>query len=283
MVGALHRRVLPISLLGSLLLSLPEPVCGQQEDSLRLIYQIDCPASSRLQTDRLQQLYLWDGIGELLKYDKQGKLEFRYSNRTLGQPSRIDTRDPFNVLLYFPDFQTIVLLDRTLQPTAEINLSTLGYNDVPVVATSRDQQVWIYDWINFRLKKINSQGRLITEGQNLGIVLRQAINPTELLVGVDALYLWDPDLGLLFFDPFGQYQRRVGLPAGKKLDWQNELIYFQQRDSLLRYRPGWDEPRPLRLPAKTQPYDQLLINTGRVYRIHQGQMQCYEIDSSAQK
>jgi len=69
-------------------------------------------------SDVLQQVYIATAAGSVQKLDKKGQLLFEYNNRRLGQIGVIDANNPFNVLVYYPELATIIVLDRTLsQPT----------------------------------------------------------------------------------------------------------------------------------------------------------------------
>ena len=93
-------------------------------------------------TDKLKRIYAVNAANELIQFDSNGKELFRYNNNTLGELTYIDTANPFNLLLFYPEFQTIVTLDRTLNPIAELNLLTTEVGDASAVALSNDNQLW---------------------------------------------------------------------------------------------------------------------------------------------
>jgi len=104
-------------------------------------------------SDKLQQLYVVTSKNDLIKYNSKGEELFRYSNNTLGELKHVDVTDPFNVLLYYPEFLTVLTLNRTLNPTGEFVLFDLNVLDVQSVALSNDNNIWLYDDVSFQIKK----------------------------------------------------------------------------------------------------------------------------------
>lgn len=177
--------------------------------------------------DRLQQLYAVDSTGLLTKYTPAGKPQFNYSNRPLGPLALVDATDPFNVLLYYPEYQTVIILDRTLSPTAELNLLSLGLIDVQVMAMGNDLHLWLYDQAAFKLYKVSPQGDIGLESGDLSLVLARPPRASQLFVRNNLVYLYTPEQGLFQFDIFGQYLRtfEIKQPGAVRLAGQ-KLFYL---------------------------------------------------------
>lgn len=71
---------------------------------------------------------------------------FEYKNISLGKPTKIEVQNPLKIILFYENFNTIVLLDNQLSETQKINLSE---NDVPIIATATgiasQNRLWIYN------------------------------------------------------------------------------------------------------------------------------------------
>ncbi len=71
---------------------------------------------------------------------------FEYKNISLGKPTKIDLQNPLKIMLFYENFNTIILLDNQLSETQKINLSE---NDVPIMATATGiasgNRLWIYN------------------------------------------------------------------------------------------------------------------------------------------
>jgi len=55
---------------------------------------------------------------------KTNKKEFfEYKNISLGKPTKVDIQNPLKIMLFYENFNTIILLDNQLSETQKINLS----------------------------------------------------------------------------------------------------------------------------------------------------------------
>lgn len=198
---------------------------GQSDTAYTLIRDVATNAVY-FTSDKLQQSYLVSPSNEVIKYDAQGKEVFRYNNNYLGQLKLIDATNPFNLLLYYPDYQTVITLDRTLSETGEINLFDLNIINVQAIGSSNDNNVWIYDDAAFKLKKIDQNGKVLLESDDLSLLLNQAPRPIQVKARENWVYLNDPELGILVFDNFGQYHKLLPF---------KDVAYFQIIGSQLIY------------------------------------------------
>jgi hypothetical protein len=71
---------------------------------------------------------------------------FEYKNISLGKITHIDKQNPLKTVVYYEDFNTIVLLDNQLNELQKINLSE---NEIPILATAlglaSQNRLWIYN------------------------------------------------------------------------------------------------------------------------------------------
>lgn len=232
------------------------------------------PASS-FRVDKLQQVYLLTPNDELIKVTAEGKELFRYSNNRLGQLKTIDSTDPFNLLLFFPDFQTAVLLDRTLSATAELGFIELNLPSVVAVATSADNAIWAYDNALHQLLKINAQGEILLQSNNLNQELAITPAPTFMVANPDFVFMNDPNQGILVFDQFGQYQKTIDVKGIEAFQLLQNRILFREKDGLTAY-----DLRSLLFSNITLPFllsdgIQVVIQQNNYYFLHAGGMSHY--------
>nr|WP_315244835.1 hypothetical protein [uncultured Flavobacterium sp.] len=79
----------------------------------------------------------------------KGKEFFEYKNVSLGKITRADIVNPLKIVLYYEDFNSVVLLDNQLNKITEINFSQ---NNIPIVVTaigmSTQNQLWVFNSLN---------------------------------------------------------------------------------------------------------------------------------------
>ena len=77
---------------------------------------------------------------------------FEYKNISLGKPTKIDIQNPLKIMLFYENFNTIILLDNQLSETQKINLSE---NDVPIITTATgiasQNRLWIYNSLTLQI------------------------------------------------------------------------------------------------------------------------------------
>lgn len=246
--------------------------------------EADSPFESMLQiplsaqyfeSDKLGQSYVFTSDNEVVKYNLQGEETYKYSRNTAGELQFIDATDPFNVLLYYADFGEIVTLNRTLNETSTINLLDLGYQDVGVLAMSNDNNIWLYDPNDYKLKKIDRIGAVILESMPL-INIVEGINPHMIVERDNQLFMSDKS-GILVFDPFGKYIKTYSSLAA--------LGRFQIIDSRIVYQKGGDfysfdlitaKTKQIPLPIKLEEGEKAFIQTGRMFIVKASQIEIYK-------
>lgn len=79
----------------------------------------------------------------------KGKEVFEYKNVSLGKITKVDLQNPLKIVLFYEDFNTVVLLDNQLNKVTEINFSL---NNTPIIVSaigmSTQNQLWIFNALN---------------------------------------------------------------------------------------------------------------------------------------
>lgn len=217
-------------------------------------------------TDKLKRIYAVTADNELIQFDSNAKELFRYNNNTLGTLAYIDTANPFNLLLFYPEFQTVIILDRTLSPTAELNLLSTEVGDAAAVALSNNNQLWVYDAANLQLKKLNAKGEVLLSSGDLSLGLPSPPQAKQIVASADKVYLNDPSLGLIVFNNFGQYLQMLPIQNITYFQvFEQQLIYRLKNGKLYSYNLQSLLTIPLDLPQQTIQSTCLNIQPGLLY------------------
>lgn len=92
-------------------------------------------------------------------------LNWQYKNLGLGKISKVDLQNPLKIVLFYENFNTVVVLDNQLNETQQTNLSK---NEVPIVASAVGlafgNRLWIYNSLS---QQIGLLDYLKNEYQNL--------------------------------------------------------------------------------------------------------------------
>lgn len=155
--------------------------------------------------DELGYLYLITNRNELIRYTPNLVEQYAYSNERLGSITSVDANNPLKLLLFYENYQTIIMLDNLLGDIGRYNLFDLGFNDVEAVGISNDNNVWLYDPIDYKLKKIDNSGKLLVESITMYNEGLEYIRPDFLVEKGNKVFLYDKNHGFYLFDNLGQY------------------------------------------------------------------------------
>ncbi|CAN5209747.1 hypothetical protein BH09BAC1_BH09BAC1_20620 [soil metagenome] len=201
-----------------------------------------------LTSDKFGSAYVITTKKELIKFDPIYNRFVSYSLVKFGQPTHIDASNPLKVMLFFNDYDIIVFLDNTLSEKAVIRLQNRGPIQVDVTCLALDNNIWIYDELVYKLRKIDEQSNIIRESDDLSLLFNASISPNFLLEADNRLFVNVPDRGVQVFDLFGAFSQTIPL---KGLDnfqvFMGQMVYFQN-GKLYSYNLQTFDTRPIPLP-----------------------------------
>lgn len=212
----------------------------------RLINTYKVKANSVL-VDKFGNFYTASN-NKILKFTPDGKYLFPYEEFRYGKIGMMDVTNPMKLLVFYPDFLTVVALDRFLSPLSTYNFFSLGYQNITAIASSIDGRLWFYDNVDFKLKKIDETGTIFRESQPLNVLLGQAPNPNFIIERDNQVYVNDSVLGILVFDFFGSYNKTIPLRGLNKFQVVQQQIVYQENNRLKSYNPISFEWKELLLP-----------------------------------
>ena len=87
---------------------------------------------------------------------KSKALNYEYKNVSLGKITRVDFQNPLELLIFYKNFNTVVMLDNQLNEIRRIdfNLFKEGVT-IDAVALSSQNRIWIYDSISSKIGLYN--------------------------------------------------------------------------------------------------------------------------------
>ena len=203
---------------------------AQTLDTIRLQKILEIPVSAKLATgDPFQNTYLITQENQLIKFDSQGKELFRYSNDRLGDITSINAGNPLQILIYYDQYQTAQILDRTLTPMTTISFLDIQIWNPSCINLSKDKNLWVYDSDQFQLKKITTKGSTLIESQDLSQILNTQTKPQFLRQNSTKIFMLMPGTGIYVFDSFGKYINKI--PDANLIDFQpirNKLLLLKK-------------------------------------------------------
>lgn len=154
-----------------------------------------------------------------------------------GSIYSIDVSNPLKILLYYRDFSTILVLDRFLNRINKIDLRQAGIMQVKAVSQSYDNQVWIFDQQDYKLKKIGENGNVLFSSDDFRVLFTNAPSPSSIIDNDGSLYLYDEQQGWVIMDYYGSVKKEYPSPNWKNVGVQLGVMYGWSNDKLHLFNP----------------------------------------------
>ena len=210
--------------------------CFAVNAQLKQITKIDTAAKS-VYVDNLDNIYLLSARDELLKYDNKGNLHWRYNNNRFGKLHSVDVSDPLRVVLFYADFQQVVVLNNNLNEITSYSFAKDGNLLVSVVASANNNSLWIFDRAQNMLIKLSSNFTEDIRSANLYQLFDVVIDPKKLMASDQYVFLQQKNNGVLQFDRFGGYIRELPIDSLSDFNITSNIIAYAKGDRLVRYNP----------------------------------------------
>jgi hypothetical protein len=184
--------------------------------------------------------------GTLKKYDP-GMNVRAYSNRRFGSVSHVDVADPLNIVVFFRDFGTVVILDQNLAEKKIFLSNQLHEFDTPhLVSSSVKGGFWGFFPVVSNLVLFNDRGMVEIRSEEINRKHPDLSTPVYMVEMDDKLYL--SANGIWVFDQFGNYIYRIQQISPPFFQVQNNKIFFVNNAQLLVYDIALNTQRTIDFP-----------------------------------
>jgi len=164
---------------------------------------------------------------------------FEYKNVSLGKITKVDLQNPLKIVLFYEDFNSVVLLDNQLNKMTEINFSQ---NPIPIVVSaigmSTQNQLWIYNTLN---QQIGLFDYLKNEYKTVSIPLTEPIQYYQ--TDFNTFFWIDKKNNWYSCDIFGKITSLNKISDFDKIAIINATQYIFSKDNLLFFK-GIDKSNP---------------------------------------
>lgn len=235
-------------------------VLVRESDSL--VKKIKVEKASFLCCDANGNIYTISDRNTLLRFDTEGKPSGHYNNIQNGDLTWVDASNPLKILLYYPQYTTLVFLDKMLSPKATLNLQQIGLTDVSACGMAEDGNFWVYDNTKAHLLKINNQLEIISESNDLRSETGTVPHPVSITSAGGKVYLCDTTNGIYTFDRYGAYLNTLPFKKAHQVQVLNHQLIWYTNSKLHVYQLKNFQSNEIKLPASTQ---NAVIYRNRIY------------------
>jgi hypothetical protein len=233
---------------------------------------------SYLDVDVLDNIYLITNANQLKKLKPNGDSSAIFNDvKKYGNPSLIDVSNPLKVLVYYKGFSTVVVLDRFLAFRNSINFRDKNIFKAKALATSYDNNIWLFDEQDFKLKKINDDGAILSSTNDWRQIFDEVPSPNSIQDRDGFVYLYDANKGFYIFDYYGSLKNNLPF-----LQWehiavsQNKLMGFIG-NTLQSYELNSLTLKTYKLPTFFNNYSDIKAMNGKLYLLKKNGVEIYTI------
>ena len=209
-----------------------------------------------MEMDHLGNIYIVDDSDHFIKFDSTGLLLHNVVNNNLGDIHTVDVGNPFKVMVFYRDQQTVVLYDRTLSEIQRIPLIQWDLADITAANLSPDNALWLFNGESKVLMKMSDKGDPILTSDPFDIINPPLNRPDFIYDADDLLILKEKGKPIAVFNDFGGYVRTLE-DVGEYFTIVNNTLIFPSEMNVRFYQPVQQE-------FITMPIDEKIVDA-RVY------------------
>ena len=199
--------------------------------------------------DNLGNIYVLNSDNQLKKLSPRGDSLAVFNDvRRYGKIGSIDVTNPLKILVYYRDFTTIIELDRFLNIINTIDLRTLNIQQAQSVGLAYDNNIWVFDELDARLKRIGDDGTLVDQSTDFRQLFDTVPDPVSVLDRDGLVYLYDTAKGVYIFDHYGTLKTHLDFSKwkdfnviGKNMLGRDETKFYRYQQATLNLQ---EEPIP---------------------------------------
>lgn len=250
-----------------------------QKDSSFLLLRTYSGDIAHVALDNLDNLYIVSSTGQLKKLNNRGDSVGLFNGiRNYGKLHAIDVTNPLKPLLFYKDFSTVVILDRFLANRTSIDLRRYNILQPTAVGLSYDNNIWVFDQYDNKLKKIDEAGNTLLQTTDFRQLFSQTLSPQKIINDNGLVYLADSARGVFVFDNYGAYKRTL-LPKG----WQGNLEVWDGRlirlgnNEIVVYNPTTFNEQSRKFSTKFMPYLHSFTNHHKLVTFSKDSVHIYRL------
>ncbi|MES2731868.1 MAG: hypothetical protein V4714_08970 [Bacteroidota bacterium] len=254
-------------------------VTASNAQSLELLREVKIQTSVSVSLDRYNRIFVGDEKGNINQYDTLGKVLLTYSPSRVVRFSLIEAWKTTKVFAFSRDLQQYTLLDRFLVPIGQYPLDENNMGFARIATLSADDNLWLFDEVDFSLKKYDWRSQAITINAPMNLVLDTRDYDLNFMREYqNMLFINDRNSGILVFDNLGNYKKKLYFKGLTAFGMLNEELYFLQDNQLRFFHLYNFTERALNLPATIgREIRQVLVFENKVVLFYHDTMAIYQM------
>jgi hypothetical protein len=226
--------------------------------------------------DNLGNIYVITRDNLLEKLDANGDSLAVFNDvRHFGKIWTIDVTNPLKILVFYREFTTIVVLDRFLNIVNTVDLRNLGILEARAVGMAYDNNAWVYDELDNKLKRIGDDGSLVDQTTDFRQLFDSVPDPSVIIDQGGLVYLYDSIKGVYVFDHYGGLKAHVALTGWLDFSVIDKSILGRSRQKFFKYGLNTLDVQEEPIPAYGRDAIKIRIMPASVYVLKEKELEVY--------
>jgi hypothetical protein len=209
--------------------------------------------SATIVCDRIGNLYALTGGQKLTVYSPDGDSLYSFTNNANGKMQPPDVTNPLKILLFYPDYSIITVLDRTLNPSFTLDGLQQGLNPFSTAAMSEQNTLWAFDMNDNMLRNFDEYGKVINSSPSFSMLTDSLFVPTCIRCSGNRVYVGEAKSGIWVFDNYGNFMRRISHIHTSVFEIYGQLIVYRQGQTIMTFDMQTLEQKSYALPNTDEP------------------------------
>ena len=216
-------------------------IAGQASTLQSRDYIILYPGIRQVDMDPFGHFYIVDENDHFLKLDTSGRLLHHVVNNNLGAIHSADVGNPFKIMVFYRDQQTIIMYDNTLSETQRIKLPEWDFHDITAACLAADNAIWLFDGLKNVLVKVDHLGKAVITSDPFDITHPASSRPDFIFDTDQYLVLKEVGKPISVFDDFGHHLNSLPVAEEFFSVYKDRLLRFEKSFIRLYHLPGGEE------------------------------------------
>jgi hypothetical protein len=157
------------------------------------------------------------------------------------------------------------LLDRQLSLRSTVDLRRQNIIQVSAASLAYDNNIWIFDALENKLKKVDESGAVLLETADFRTLFNEAFVPEKIIDHDNSLYLFAQGFGVLQFDYFGTFQKKYLLPKWQNISLLNKHITGVTESNIAIFNTTNLMMEHYQFPSSFGSFNQYLIGNNKLF------------------
>lgn len=215
--------------------------------------------------------------GGVSKLDEKGNVLLKNSALVFGNISSMDASNALKMMLFFKDLSQVTYLDNQLASRGDgVALDLMGYSQTTAICRSFNDGMWLFDQTTFELLRLNEQYKITARSGNLSQILDEIPDPNYMREYNNWVYVNDPLQGILVFDWYGSYTKKIRVLGLKKFVIRAGKLFYISENQLYAIDLKTSEMAQMVIPLQDIEDFTLFENT--LFLLKQNQLFIYRLN-----